>query len=327
MDCAPRRAWNAVTRVGNVTAGESSSTGPCPGTGGLQVYAPRRQAPSLIGILTLATIVMLGLGLPAGANPKLQLYIPGAVYSGSSDDPWFDESWVVLATSFQVWVVADCDQPINPVSLTLAVPTIDDGTPEGSPGIGSVALSWTGDIPNAYLDRTDEQTGSPPYFLPDGDTVPPDPVVFSQSDFVYGTPTYGPDDKELGTGVYPTWYLEVDLGEMDACPSALDPSVNEAGDPIERIWNTEDPYPEDGDSPLFNGTGLIYRLDVSISGFYLVNFDAHNCTVVNKKVKGLFAPYSHNGIGQTPEPASIAFFGAVIVGVVARKVRQRRSRR
>ena len=138
----------------------------------------------------LAALTILCLSASVSAFPDLQLYIPGATYDADLDE----ETWIVNATSFDLYVVGKAD--INDVLVSMALGGFGEGD-----DVSGVSILVNG---------------------------------VAYSNFAWGTPplaTVLTDFKDLaGHGTFPAWFAEFDAGDFGDV-GGIGNTVDEPWDP------------------------------------------------------------------------------------------------
>ncbi|HSG98602.1 MAG TPA: choice-of-anchor N protein, partial [candidate division Zixibacteria bacterium] len=126
-------------------------------------------------------------------------------------------------------------------------------------------------------------------------------TVYTGADFTNGAhPLLAPH------GIFPTDYVDHAIGNLTA-----------GTDPIADFTNG---YVH-GVTPL-NKLGTIAMIDISITGFQTVHFDAWG---YNASGQFKFAPFSHDGGTAIPEPTTALLFALGAAGVGASRFRRKKS--
>lgn len=113
-------------------------------------------------------------------------------------------------------------------------------------------------------------------------------------------------------GIFPTDWVDYGIGDLTTMTA-------------NTIADFNDGY-EHGVTPL-NHTGQIYMVDISITGFSEVHFDAWGYVDRGQQTDPLFvkAPFSHDGGTAVPEPATALLFALGAAGMgLRRKLRTKK---
>ncbi len=217
------------------------------------------------------------------ATPTLQLYIEGSVYDSS------DQSWVIDATDFTLWVLGNVgsDGTIFDVKLSAAYATSEVGA-------GSISITPTqaalGILPvpgdpstSAALSPDSSGDGNAPLF---GNGAP--------------LPSHG----VFGPGTsWESWAL----GDFTLTDS-----------PIGDFTYGECPY---GPGCEYSSMGQINAYNISITGYSSVHFDAFDHIGAENHFKYRKAPFSHDAAVPEPGALSLTLLGSGLLGAWALRKR------
>ncbi|GBC98038.1 hypothetical protein HRbin17_00533 [bacterium HR17] len=238
--------------------------------------------------LRAAFIALLALlsAMPLHAIPTLQLYIEGATYDPAT------ESWrIVTGGELKLWVIGNVGRygTIHDVRLAAAVKADETGTITIEPSTATPGLLPSPGDPSFPPSPTlTDNFPSPPGALPllgDGSPLPKHDA-------------YGPNVR----------FYEWNLGNFTLTDSPIGDFTNQ--------------FPTN-----FPQRGQINAYLITISGFPSgVHFDAYNHVQGKNsgRFKYRFAPFSHDAVWHTPEPAAGLL---VVVGTLAALVRRNWVRR
>jgi hypothetical protein len=127
---------------------------------------------------------------------------------------------------------------------------------------------------------------------------------YTESDFTWGQPP----KLNPAHGVFPAYYVEEGVGDFGLVETVYDMMPGESGE-------------AQGEIKEFSVT--IYNSDFDF------HFDTYDTIVLPRKLKAVFAPFSHDGGGTlAPEPISTALFifgGLTLAAGRYRKTRQRKK--
>jgi len=189
------------------------------------------------------------------------------------------ETWVISTSDpFKLWVIGDVGAygQISGVNLAAAV-----YTDELSPGSNVSPVSSTTSL---ITDPSTPQAPSPTGNFPSADGAIP----------VRGDGTLLPSHGIYGEGVS---FFEWVLGDFTLTDSPV-------GDFIDN-------FPTE-----FPDMGQVNVYTVAVSGFSSVHFDTYNHILTGERHgQYRFAPFSHDGGTEVPEPSTLLLLGAGLVGL------------
>ena len=240
-----------------------------------------KQTVSILGRLSmgLLTLSLLALARPAQAVPVLQLYIEGATYDAAT------ESWhatIPTTGTIRLWTIGNVAGPGSHGAISNVRLAVGYGA--GANPTFTIAGSTTG----GFGGFADPSTPSAPTHL----QTRTDGSIPQLSDGS-SLPSHG----EYGAG---TWWQEFRLGNFTLTDSPTADFINA--------------FPT---TPATTSGSQINVYEINVTGTDFVHFDLYDGVQAGKKVKVVFAPFSHdaNGGGRVPEGGSTAIMlGLALMG-------------
>ena len=230
----------------------------------------------------------LALGAPtASAVPVLQLYVEGGTYDASS------ETWVINTGGdpVRLWAIGNVAGEGGHgtiVDVRLAISYEAGATPTFA-----LTSSTTGGL-GGFVDPSTSQDAQYLQTRTDGST----PILGDGREL--------PNHGEFGPG---TWWQEYLLGDFSLTDSPIADFI--------------DAFPT---APATT-KGQINVYEIATTGFAgTIHFDLYDHYYAKRKIKAVFAPFSHDAETQPiPEPGTLALLGSGVVALVARHRRQRKK--
>lgn len=220
-----------------------------------------------------AAVLSIG-NTPAFAVPLLQIYIEGSTYDSTT------ETWVLNSNntgSLRLWVIGNVDGPggkegpIEDVKLSAVYDS----------SYGALNIAVTGSTTGNYLNFVDNALAANGVYLQ---------TVSNGTTPLLGDGSPLPSHGEYGAGK--TWQ-EFSLGDFTGTSDSLADFNGDTNSP----------------SPTSLGAQInVYDISITPAsgnnneGPFTIHFDAYNHVSAGNHSKYVFAPFSHDGEGETPPP-------------------------